>query len=57
MLASYTPYKDILVPGRLTVDDMIGLGSLWRKHAEGEVLKVKAKNQVNKINNNNNTKK
>ena len=38
VLPSYTPYKDILVPGRLTVDDMIALGKLAKPLAERGAL-------------------
>lgn len=38
VLASYTPYKDILVPGRITVDDMIGLGKMAKPVEERSVL-------------------
>lgn len=30
VLPSFTPHKDIIVPGRLTIDDMMGLGRLKR---------------------------
>mmetsp|Transcript_17943 Transcript_17943/g.40450 ORF Transcript_17943/g.40450 Transcript_17943/m.40450 type:complete len:625 (+) Transcript_17943:21-1895(+) len=36
--ASFTPYKDILVPGRLTVDDMIALGKMAKPFVERDKL-------------------
>merc|ERR1712232_126069 len=38
VLPSFTPHKDILVPGRLTVDDMMGLGRLAKPLEERPVL-------------------
>ena len=38
VMASYTPYKDILVPGRITVDDMIALGKMAKPLEERTVL-------------------
>ncbi|CAK9007558.1 unnamed protein product [Durusdinium trenchii] len=36
--ASYAPYKDILVPGRITVDDMIALGKMAKPFDERSIL-------------------
>eukprot|EP00928_Gymnodinium_smaydae_P037025 TRINITY_DN25772_c0_g1_i1.p1 TRINITY_DN25772_c0_g1~~TRINITY_DN25772_c0_g1_i1.p1 ORF type:complete len:728 (-),score=166.66 TRINITY_DN25772_c0_g1_i1:70-2073(-) len=38
VLPSFTPHKDIIVPGRLTVDDMLGLGRMAKPLAERQAL-------------------